>query len=88
MASWKHKAYRHERIGNRLYQVNIPLDTNIHEHEVVALENGIVVEKGVFWDSTNSHMDSIKEMDDYYQNQVRKKSPSTEDQWIFEDNWE
>ena len=60
MASWKHKAYSHDRRGSYFFQINIPLDyNNINEFEVVAFKNGVVVDKAVFWDSVETHREGI-----------------------------
>ena len=65
MAKWNYRAVRHHRIGKILYQVNIPINENIPEFEVVAFENGRIVDRGIGWDSQDSHMDYIKKMSDY-----------------------
>jgi len=65
MANWKHKVLFHERHGKYLLQVNVPIDSNIMEHEIVVFVNGTVVDRASFWDNCNDHNESMVSMVDH-----------------------
>ena len=62
MPSWEHTAVKHVRRGEIMFQVNIPKQREIPEFEIVAMKNGLVVDRAVGWDSHDSHLDLIDHM--------------------------